>query len=461
MNKVRICGFPTVAALVLVAAMTVQAQTYTDLYNFGLNPGDPVQPQPANIVQGRDGNLYSTTERGGTNGVGTVFKVTPTGDLSVLYSFGFQSGQGQFPTGGLTLGTDGDLYGSTQAGGSLGMGTVYKITPTGTLTVLHNFAGSDGSAPYAPPVQGVDGNFYGTTISGGVNNKGTVYKMTPAGQLITLHSFNSTDGSGPLAALVQGTDGEFFGTTIGGGTNLMGTVFKITSTGQLTILHEFDSTDGANPDTPLVIGQDGDLYGTTTMGGAEMGGAIFKITNVGQFTPVYSFLPGPDGTDPECGMVLATDGNFYGTAFMGGNNNGGTIYGITPNGTYSVAYTFNGTEGCCPFVTPTQHTSGLLYGDTYAGGTHNLGVFYSLNENLRAFVSFLPPAGRVGKKVGILGQGFTGASAVSFDGISAKFRVLEDTFLGAIVPAGAKTGYVTVATPSGTLKSNRKFFVIP
>jgi uncharacterized repeat protein (TIGR03803 family) len=150
---------------------------------------------------------------------------------------------------------------------------------------------------------------------------------------------------------------------------------------------------------------------------------------------------------------------FYGNAYQGGTNNAGAIYQITPGGRYSAIYLFNGTSGCCPLVTLLQDTTGTLYGDTYGGGTNGLGVFYSLGVSLRPFVAFLPGSGKVGTTVDFLGQGFIGTTAVSFNGTLANFTVKTGTFLTATVPTGATSGFVTVTTPKGTLKSNRKFIV--
>ncbi len=240
--------------VLLVVTTAAYPQTYSVLYNFGINIGDPLSPDlPRIVAQGRDGNLYGTTVAGGATNGGAVFKITPTGKLTVLYSF--DGTHGFFPYGGLTLGTDGNFYGSTYAGGrsysgsTNGWGTVFKVTPSGSLTVLHNFIGGiDGAWPYAPPIQGNDGNLYGTTTLGGTHgNNGTVYKISPSGTFTPLYQFDYAHGSDAFAPLVQGTDGRFYGTAAFGGSTGNGIVFKIDAAGNLDVLFNFDGTHGANP----------------------------------------------------------------------------------------------------------------------------------------------------------------------------------------------------------------------
>src|ERR1035437_6588409 len=320
------------------------AQTFTTLAVF--NP--PVtgwQPHYMSLIQGTDGNFYGTTFYGGNeaycseyqNGCGTVFKITSAGTLNALHSFCTQTScpdcpDGSFPIGGLVEGADGDFYGTTRAGGNLtcnatdGCGTVFKFTPSGTLTVLHSFNGSDGEFPQGGLVQATDGNFYGTTYSGGASTNctygcGTVFKITSAGTLNALHSFctqtSCSDGKYPNGELVQASDGNLYGTAYEGGASNYGTVFKFTSSGTsgtLTVLHSFDLTDGSYPQGALVQATDGNLYGTTSQGGnvAPTAGTIFEITEGGKFSSLYSFdettVPHPAG-----GLVQATNGSFYGT----------------------------------------------------------------------------------------------------------------------------------------------------
>jgi hypothetical protein len=261
--------------------------------------------------------------------------------------------------------------------------------------------------------------------------------------------------------LVQGTDGSLYGTTAGFGFNY-GTIFKIVPSGDfpLTLLFSFDVFDGAYPYAGLVQGSDAKLHGTTT--GASLFGDVFDITTKGSFAELHALNGSTDGAYAYAGLVQATDGNLYGAAEKGGNGYG-TFFRITSKGTFTVCEDFNATDGADPLVTPIQHTNGILYGDTYLGGDmNNTGVFYSLNLGLKPFVSLLPTSGKVGATVEILGQGFTGTKAVSFNGTAAaKFTVVSNTYLTAVVPTGATAGLVTVTTPKALLKSNRKFRVIP
>jgi uncharacterized repeat protein (TIGR03803 family) len=466
------CRFTlTLLALAIAAATTVaHAQSFSVLYNFGSNAGDPYDPSYSGIVaQGRDGNLYSTAVAGGTFGYGATFKITPGGTLTVPYNFDAPSGT---PFSGLTLGTDGNFYGATANGGTSGLGTVFKITPNGTLTVLYNFTGSDGSDPYAPPIRGTDGNFYGTTVFGGTNSLGTVYKITPSGELTTLYSFDVTHGYYPFAPLVQGTDGNFYGTTeVGGASSSYGVVYKITPSGKLTVIYNFDGTHGGQPLSPLLQGSDGNFYGTTTGFGSKGGGVVFKITMTGKLTVLHNINTATEGAEPFAGLVQATDGNLYGTTGSGGATSQGTIFRISPIKPYpyKVLYNFDGTTGAQPQVTLLQHTNGILYGDTQQGGTGNVGcpvgdcgVAYSLNIGVGPLVSLVSTSGTVGKTVGILGQGFSSSSVVEFGGVQAtSIKLTGTTFISATVPTGALTGSVTVTTGATRLTSNKQFRVTP
>ncbi len=457
----------SVIMVVILAGITVAtAQTYTDLYNFdGTHGNCPPNAEPCGfLAQGRDGNLYGTTYQGGTNNDGVIFKITPSGTLEVLYNFdgGVDGGS---PYSGLTLGTGGNFYGTTGGGGANGDGTIFKITKSGILTTLYSLATGDGADPYAPPIQGADGNLYGTTFS-------TAYKVTPSGTFTLLASLHGQSE----APLLQGTDGHFYGTTYDGGWRCWlggcGTAFKMTSKGILTRVYNFGGWDGEHPSGPLIEGSDGNFYGTTYGQSGNGGGVVFKLTRQGAFMVLHNFgdpnYPN-DGRWPYAGLVEATDGNFYGATTGGGTgvcnetwgSGCGVIFQITPAGAYSILYNFDGIDGAGPWSTPVQHTNGKIYGLAAYGGTAGDGVVYSFDLGLAPFVSLVSTSGKIGKTVEVLGQGFTGTTAVSFNGTAASFKVWSDTFLEATVPSGATTGPVTVTTPGGTLTSNHPFRVRP
>jgi uncharacterized repeat protein (TIGR03803 family) len=431
---------------------------FATLYNFGTHAGDPAHPNyPGFIVQGRDGNLYSTSNDGGTDNAGTVFKITPAGQVTVLYSF--DGVTGAFPSSGLTLGTDGNFYGTTSENGPSNYGTVFKITPAGKLTVLHGFDEGDGAGPWGAPVEGRDGAFYGTTENGGSSDCGTVYRVTATGTFKTLYSFDGPHGCQPLAPLVLGNDGNFYGTTLQGGINpTLGAIFKITPAGAITLLHSFDGTYGSAPYAPLMQASDGNFYGATVNGGNYVDGVVFEISPAGVFTDLHDFDPNSEGGEPFSALIEGTNGVLYGTTVLGGTFNDGTIYSIPlGGGNPGTLYSFDGTSGSAPGAPLTQHTNGIFYGDSAWGGSDNLGTFYSFSVGLSPFVRLVSTSGKVGATVEIVGQGFTGTTAVSFNGVAATFHVGSQTFLTAIVPTGATNGLVTVTTPSGVLKSNQLF----
>jgi uncharacterized repeat protein (TIGR03803 family) len=254
-----------------------------------------------------------------------------------LYSF-TNGNDGAFPQAGLVQASDGNLYGTASEGGTNNLGTVFRINATGVLTTLYSFTGRDGDYPVAGLVQASDGNLYGTTQLGGTNylgSWGTVFRITTNGALTTLYSFtNGQDGAYPAAGLVQASDGNLYGTTQYGGTNNDGTVFRFTTNGVLTPLYSFTGgNDGDNPEAGLVQAGDGNLYGTTTYGGIKNGifgyGTIFRITTSGTLTPLYPFTNAYDGNHPVAGLVQANDGNLYGTTAGGGTNGFGAVFELT------------------------------------------------------------------------------------------------------------------------------------
>jgi uncharacterized repeat protein (TIGR03803 family) len=375
-----------VSANISSVTVTCGGATESVLYSFK-GGSDGLYPQ-AGLIQGSDGNFYGTTANGGTGpGTGTVFKVTPAGVESVLHSFHGGTADGEDPVAGLIQGSDGNFYGTTGYAGTSNSGVVFKITLAGVESVLYQFTPAAGAQPDAGLIQGNDGNFYGTTCQGGTTpqSEGTVFKITPAGVESVLYSFQggTTDGSCPLAGLIQDSDGNFYGTTLRGGTNEAGTVFEITPAGVEAMLYPFKggTTDGSQPQAGLIHGSDGNFYGTTLSGGTNNAGTVFKITPAGVESMLYSFTGGADGGTPEAGLILGSDGNFYSTTYDGGTNSIGTIFKITPAGVESALYSFQGgADGAHPEAGLILGSDGYFYGTTNSGGTSNGGTVFKFGS---------------------------------------------------------------------------------
>ncbi len=390
------------AALWLCAAGALPAQTVTTLFSFDDANGE--LPQGA-LVQGTDGNFYGATIQGGAScppyGCGTIFKITPSGTLTMLHTF--DSTDGNHPNGVIQA-TNGNFYGTTAAGGANGKGTVFEITPSGTLTTLHSFDGTDGQSPEAALIQATDGNFYGTTYRGGANDIcpprrsvtcGTVFKITPSGTLTTLASFGKAGGYFPFSPLIQATDGNFYGTT-------PYSVFKVTPSGTLTTLASVSSSYAG-----LVQATDGNFYGTTEYGGNDACdggcGTVFKVTPSGTLTTLLSFT---NSANPIAALIQATDGNLYGTTGVGGANNDcggsapgpigcGMVFKVTLSGALTTLFSFDSADGAGPQAALVQGTNGEFYGTTAVGGASGAcssqgyvgcGTVFSLSAGLGPFV---------------------------------------------------------------------------
>jgi uncharacterized repeat protein (TIGR03803 family) len=340
--------------------------------------------------QASDGNFYGTTSWYGTLGVGTIFKFTPSGEYTVIHTLNDPT-DGAYPVASLTEGPDGNLYGVTSRDGEYGVsgwGTVFRITlPDYVFSVLHYFSGElDGAFPGATLTLGSDGNFYGTTSDGGINAEGTAYKITPAGVLTPLYQFciqlDCSDGMVPAAPLLEGSDGNFYGTTIQGGQPIdNGSVFKLTPSGTLTTLHSFadPTTAGIDPTAAqLFETADGSFLGTTSGDGpvGATGGTLYKITPSGNLSVVHAFIPDTDGANPN-GVIEGTDGNYYGTAYSGGPEQysvySGTIFSINPAGNTNFVYYFNNKSVASPEGELIQDSNGNFWGTTHDNGPHNYG----------------------------------------------------------------------------------------
>jgi uncharacterized repeat protein (TIGR03803 family) len=383
-----------------VVVMASNAQTLKSLSLDGTNGS---QPSYEFLIRGTNGNFYGTTYLGGKNNGGTVFEVTPAGKLSTIYNFCAESAcaDGAYPYGGLVQGSNGIFYGTTSFGGANNGGTVFDVTPEGAITTLYNFCSeadcNDGYVPSAALIEGSNGNFYGTTQDGGANGGGTVFEITSAGVLTTLYSFCEetacADGENPLAPVIQTSSGNFYGTTSEGGGFKAGVAFVITSAGKFAVLRGFDrAVNGANPYAGLVLGSNGDFYGVTSEGGPNAGsnpegGTFFQLTTGGTLTVLYSFCAQANCTDgslPFGGLVQGTSGNFYGTASSGGVSNSGTVFEFTPAGALTTLYNFCSrskcTDGSNPYSGLIQASNGALIGTTWAGGSDGDGTLFSLSQ---------------------------------------------------------------------------------
>lgn len=390
------------------------AYTETILYTFGLPPDGT---RPSSLIHGADGNFYGTATSGGPNecngnqnSCGILFKITPQGEKTTLYEFdgGLEGFRAQGP---LLQASDGNFYGTTTSGGVTGGGgTIFKITPDGSLTTLHSFGitTSDGYNPSGGLVEGSDGSFYGVTHEGGAHycsfvltTCGTVYKITPGGSYTTLYSFGATpeDGYGPAGELIEAGDGNFYGTTDSGGANscsgyptpnpnTCGTVFMITPAGDATVVHSFGATpfDGIAPGGTLIQTSDGNIYGTTIAGGENFDGTFFMIAPDGTESVLYSFgISRSDGKGPAGPLTVGNDGNFYGITLSGGYRDGaagiegnGTVFMITPDGVETTLYAFGNDEGYSPEGAIVPTSDGSLYGVTIYSSPTGYGTVYRL-----------------------------------------------------------------------------------
>ena len=283
------------------------------------------------LVQGLDGNFYGTALQGGAAGLGTLFRVSPAGVLTNLHSF-TGGADGSQPFCALARGEDGGLYGSASGGGASGYGTIYKLTPAGVFTNLYSFTGAgDGMNPLGPLSRGKDGNIYGTTYKGGGYGFGTVFKVAVDGTLTTLAWLDYTNGGYPRSGVVQGSDGNLYGAATYCGAYGFGAVFRVSPKGVLTNLHSFNGTnEGLFPFSALVESVNGNFYGTTAYGGTWSSGTVFRMTPEGTVATLVMF-DGYDGSDPEAPLIEASDGAFYGTTAAGGQGGQGTIFRLRLN----------------------------------------------------------------------------------------------------------------------------------
>ncbi len=395
----------------------------TNIYNFcALSACADGAQSYAALVLGPDNELYGTTTTGGASNFGTIFKISLDGTLTTLHSFAQRDGA--FPQGGIVLGSDGNFYGTTLQGGSDSLGVIFRITPDGSLTVLHNFTGRslDGGTPFSAPMQASDGNFYGVTWVGGVG-VGIIYRMSPSGTFGVFHTFcqlgSCSDGAFPLGGITQGANGNLYGTTTSADDFNQGTIYQITLGGAFTTLYTFcqriGCTDGTDPLSRMELGTNGELYGSTETGGSSICdggcGTLFAMTPAGSVTTLYQFctVSGcPDGYLPQDQTVIqGTNGSFYGSVPLGGTSNAGTAFKLS--------------AGLRPFIR-TNPTSGAVGStvtilgnglNTASAVTFN-GVAATFTAGSNTYLTATVPAGATNGKVVVVNSSGTLKSNLPF-----------------------------------------------
>jgi uncharacterized repeat protein (TIGR03803 family) len=392
-----------------LAANAAKKERVLHEFHSGADGAFPV----ASLVIDNMGNLYGTTVAGGGGGecgnftdCGTVFKVTRTGTETILHTF-IGGCDGANPRSGFVMDDAGNMYGTTQIGGvcnnALGFGTVYKLTPSGTVSLLYIFqGGADGENPVGNLAADGQGDLYGAASGGDPNGCsggcGLVFRVTPQGAKTDAYAFRGgADGQWPYGDVIIDTGGNIYGTTLSGGGSGCngqgcGTVFKVAPNGTETVLYAFQGgADGWYPENGVVMDGAGNLYGTTETGGSSDAGTVFKVTPAGAHSVLYSFLGGADGGDPQAGVILDGSGNLYGTTYGGGTGKGckssggcGVVFEVTPDGTETVLHTFDKNKnphlGAYPAAALLLGRKGSLYGTTLKGGHHNNGVVFELKR---------------------------------------------------------------------------------
>jgi len=425
---------PLASAMTLAAATTVgalAAPKETVLYSFKAGTSDGAYPSQ-DVIRDSQGNIYGMTQEGGALNAGVVYKVAPDGTETVLHSFVGGANDGSSPNGAPLLDKHGNLYGATIYGGAANSGVVFKLAPNGKLTLLHSFTGKDdGANPQGALLVDAAGNLYGAASLGGESTCsikgfpagsgcGTLWKLAPDGTFTVLHTFENPDKEGaiPQGSLNADAQGNLYGVTEISGEakqcladtfeNGCGTVFKLTSSGVFSLLHTFTGgSDGGIPYGGLTADAQGNLYGSTIGGGNDklcVGtggddgrgcGTLFKLSPEGTLTTLYTFTGGADGSSPTSRLIGDCDGNRYGTADFGGDvkakacaqsdgvSGCGAVFKLSASGAFSVLYTFQGSpkDGAGPIFTGVvADSAGNLYGATSSGGADGVGTVYKLTD---------------------------------------------------------------------------------
>jgi uncharacterized repeat protein (TIGR03803 family) len=449
---------PVLVSLCMVSAPAVNAQSFTVMHSFGGPPVDGGTPF-SGLVMDASGNLVGAASRGGA-GYGIIFRLTVAGNETLLHNFILSDGSG--PIGSPVLDPQGNIYGITGAGGTYNSGTVFKLDPNGNITILY----STPEASHAGLIRDSAGNLYGTTYVGGSFGLGNVFKLGPDASgnptvLTTLHSFGSTptDATLPAGRLLLDSAGNLWGTTESGGVSGHGTIFKIDAAGNYSVVHSFsDTPDGAIPEGGLIVDAAGNFYGTTFHGGASDSGTVFRMTAAGALTVLHNFS-GTGGVEPQGDLVRDSAGNIYGATALGGTANQGTVWKLDTSSVLTVLHSFAGPpDGTQPVGQMLQDASGNLYGTTVLGGTSSMGTVFKVGpapatSNFSNFTARVVVT-RLVALTAIAGQFSCGAN---FDPSSQAVTLAvagANNFIWTFQPGAFKAGLLGIYSASATSGSN-------
>jgi len=370
----------------LALPQLADAAGFEVLHSFAGSDGETPK---AGVILDASGNLYGTTcgdpsscqsvapGKHCAKSCGNTYAIRQGGDFQVVYTFGGKDGA--YPDSRLLL-RKSTLYGTASEGGAAGLGVVFKLKADGTEKVLHSFNGADGAHPRGGLIADASGNLYGTTVDGGTRRSGTVFEIAPDGTETVLHSFREFDGANPQAGLIADEQGNFYGTTEVGGAIGPGTVFKLAPDGKEKVLYSFGQrrNEGTDPVGGVVRDASGNLYGTTYLGGAYDFGTVFRLSPDGKLKQLHSFTGGSDGSYPQASLIADSKGNLYGTAFTGGCCSVGVTFEIASDGIFYLLHFFNRpADGAYP-TELAMDQDGILYGTTEAGGKNDLGTIFKL-----------------------------------------------------------------------------------
>jgi uncharacterized repeat protein (TIGR03803 family) len=354
----------------LLPTLALAQKSFTTLYFFN-GTTDGAHPS-ASVIGDSAGNLYGTTNGGGSSNDGVVFSLNTSGQQTVLYNFaGGSDGYGPFTP--LLRDSHGNLYGVTSQGGSNSDGVVFKIDPSGNEAILHTFAGgTDGCHPSQGLIMANGGTLYGTFGLCGSNYSGGVFKLTSDGTYTVLHNFAGAPSDGAIphgGHLIMDKNGDLYGVTLGGGRKDQGVLYKLSKNGTVTVLHSFagGKKDGCQPQGTVAIDTAGDFYGIANACGAFNYGIVWKVSNK-QLSVLHNFSGQADGSYPNSGVVLNAKGIMFGVAEYGGSGQSGVLYKLGPKGKFTVLHTFDGSDGGLPNGEVLRKANGDLYGTTNIGG---------------------------------------------------------------------------------------------